>query len=120
MGNEENQQLNGEEMNILRSAQNEPNLLLYFSANWCGACGTFKREVLDLLVAEGELKKRGIRLVEIDTDRHPNIVTACRVHDLPTVIFRKGDDHVDGFSGNRSYGEVRDCLREHYPLPGEG
>jgi len=120
MGRLDPANLNDKERKVLTLVEENPNSLVYFSANWCGACRTFKHEALDTLVADGEFERRGVKLIEVDNDECPTLSVACKVKSLPAVMVFRDGKHVDGFSGYQPRGDVLECLREHYPLPEEG
>lgn len=80
----------------LARERGEP-LVIAFGAAWCGPCRRLKQETLaheDVLAAA-----RGVRVIEIDVDQHPELARAYGVTSIPDVVFVN------------SYGTVVDRLR---------
>ncbi|KAG5512523.1 hypothetical protein GH5_08490 [Leishmania sp. Ghana 2012 LV757] len=68
-----------------RDMANEPVLtVVCFSAVWCGPCKTIERD-LDRLTYEFS----NVRFAKVDADSNAEIVSKCRVMQLPTFMLVK-------------------------------
>lgn len=60
--------------------------VLAFSAAWCGSCQRDKAML-------EQLERRGVRVVRVDADSQPDLVTRYRVDRLPTyVVLQDGQE----------------------------
>jgi len=66
-----------------------PNHQVYaFTADWCQPCQRDKPKL-------AELRRRGVKVVEIDYDARPDLVRKYRVRRLPTYIVLKDGKEVE-------------------------
>jgi thiol-disulfide isomerase/thioredoxin len=62
--------------------------VLAFTADWCQACQQDKPKL-------AELRRQGVKVVEIDYDARPDLVRKYRVRRLPTYIVLKDGKEVE-------------------------
>lgn len=79
--------------------QSETDVLVDFSATWCGPCKMLE-PVLAVLA-----KERSLRVVKVDIDASPGLVSRYGVRGAPTLIlFRNGEPirkHIGATSKQR-------------------
>lgn len=70
-------------------------VLVDFSAVWCGPC-----KMLDPIVKQlaGEWEGK-VKVVKIDADQNPNILTQYSVLGIPTLLFFKGGEIQERITG---------------------
>ena len=86
-----------------------------FWAEWCGPCKVLK-PILEKLAAE--YGGRFI-LAKVDSDANPELAGHFGVRSIPTVVAIVGGQIVDGFTGARSEGQIREFLDKFVAPPGE-
>jgi len=62
--------------------------VLAFTADWCQACQRDKPKLADL-------RRQGVKVIEIDYDARPDLVRKYRVRRLPTYIVLKDGEEVE-------------------------
>lgn len=73
---------------------NQP-VLVEFTARWCGAC-----KMLDPLVTQlAEEWKGKVKVVKLDVDDNPDLVTQYSVMTMPTLILFKNGKPLSWLSG---------------------
>ena len=77
--------------------------LLYFSAEWCGPCRTFKPTM------EALSKEIPIRFIDVDISA--NTSQNYNVRSVPTTILIKDGIEVGRLIGPKSMNEIRDLFR---------
>jgi thioredoxin-like negative regulator of GroEL len=77
--------------------------LLYFSAEWCGPCRTFKPTM--------EALSKEIPIQFIDVDISANTSQNYNVRSVPTTILIKDGIEVGRLIGPKSMNEIRDLFR---------
>ena len=70
-------------------------VLVDFSAVWCGPC-----KMIDPIVKQlaGEWEGK-VKVVKIDADQNPNILTQYGVLGIPTLLFFKGGEIKERITG---------------------
>ncbi|MFV3127580.1 tetratricopeptide repeat protein [Niveispirillum sp. KHB5.9] len=87
---------------VIEASQTVP-VIVDFWATWCGPCKTLG----PLLEKAVTAAKGAVKLVKIDTDKHPAVAGQLRVQSIPTVYaFFKGRP-VDGFQGALPESQVK-------------
>ena len=77
--------------------------LLYFSAEWCAPCRTFKPTM--------EALSKEIPIQFIDVDISANTAQNYNVRSVPTTILIKDGIEVGRLIGPKSMNEIRDLFR---------
>ena len=76
------------------------NVLLDFSATWCGPCQQMKPYVL-------ELEREGLPVINIDVDQHPDLARRFNVRSIPAFILLINGRVVDRVTGITSPSRLR-------------
>ncbi len=82
-------------------------VLVEFWADWCGPC-KMAHHVLEQIVGTYDGK---VRVVEVDTDSNPELVTRFDIQSIPTTfMIRDGEiiDHVHGIQSSDRYRKMLD------------
>lgn len=66
--------------------------VLFFEANWCGACKAMKPVVT-------KLRNEGFDIRTVDVDSHRDEAVRFGIHAVPTFILMRGGDEVRRESG---------------------
>ncbi|MDE2598168.1 MAG: tetratricopeptide repeat protein [Rhodocyclaceae bacterium] len=85
-----------------------------FWAEWCGPCKVLK-PILEKLAIE--YAGRFI-LAKVDSDANPELAGHFGVRSIPTVVALVGGQIVDGFTGAKSEGQIREFL-DRFVAPAE-
>ena len=62
--------------------------VLVFTAKWCSACQRDKPQI-------DEMRRRGVKVTEINVDQHPDLVRKHGIKSLPTYIVLKDGVEVE-------------------------
>ncbi|KAL7702904.1 thioredoxin [Lotmaria passim] len=93
-----------------REIVNEPTLtVVCFSAVWCGPCKTIEKDLEKL-----SYEFTNVRFAKVDADNNTEIVSKCRVMQLPTfMLVREGQlvGYVIGADLVQLKTKIRDELR---------
>jgi putative thioredoxin len=81
-------------VDVLEESLNQP-VIVDFWAPWCGPCKQLGPALEKAVLAA----KGAVKLVKIDTDKHPRIAGQLRVQSIPTVYAFVGGKPMDGFQG---------------------
>lgn len=79
---------------VIEASRDVP-VIVDFWATWCGPCKTLG-PILEKAVTAA---KGAVKLVKIDTDKHPAVAGQLRVQSIPTVYAFFQGRPVDGFQG---------------------
>lgn len=74
--------------------------IIYFTAEWCGPCAEM-RPILQ------QLEQEGVEVFQVDADQRKDLIAQFQIRNLPTLVFRSGDQEVDRMVGVSSYPQVR-------------
>lgn len=84
-----------------------------FWADWCEPCKTLM-PILEKLAAEYNGQ---FLLAKVNADELQPIAQQLGVRSLPTVMFMKNGQPVDGFAGAQPEVQIRELLQKHLPAP---
>lgn len=73
--------------------KSEKNLIVEFSAAWCGPC-----KVLAPLL-EGVSGNKDLTVVKVDVDEEPNLTNRFKIRGVPTTLVYKAGECVDTIVG---------------------
>lgn len=82
-----------------------------FWADWCGPCKSLM-PILEKIATEYQGQ---ILLARINADDQQTLAAQFQVRSLPTVMFVKDGQPLDGFTGGRTEVEVREILEQYLP-----
>jgi putative thioredoxin len=99
---------------VIEASHDQP-VLVDFWAPWCAPCADLG-PILEKLEHESA---GGFRLVKVDADDNPALMTAWGVRSLPTVVLFRGGHAVERFVGARPESQVRAFVARLAPPPGE-
>lgn len=99
---------------VLEASHDRP-VLVEFQAAWCAPCAALG-PVLEGLEREAA---GALKLVTVDADEHPGLMTAWGVKRLPTVVAFQAGRAVDRFVGAPPEGAVRAFIARLAPPPAE-
>jgi putative thioredoxin len=86
---------------VIEESKRQP-VLIDFWAPWCGPC----KQLTPILEKVVKAAKGKIKLVKLNTDKHPAIPGQLGIQSLPTVFAFVNGQPVDGFMGNLSESQV--------------
>lgn len=95
---------------IGRTASEEPlppATLIYFTANWCGACRRIKMN-------EVEEAARNIQMLKCDVDKNNYTPGFCNVRSIPAFIAIK-DTKIIGELQTSDTGKIVDWIKQLFP-----
>lgn len=90
---------------LKQSKNNNKNILLVFSATWCGPCNKFKSEVLK----DENVKKKmnDYIFLIIDIDAEPVLTKKCNVTAIPSILILNNKEEIIkstvGFKDKKSF-----------------
>jgi putative thioredoxin len=86
---------------VIEESKRQP-VLVDFWADWCNPC----KQLTPVLEKAVKAAKGKIKLVKLNTDKHPAIPGQLGIQSLPTVFAFVNGQPVDGFMGNLSESQV--------------
>ncbi|WP_206081993.1 thioredoxin [Maribellus sediminis] len=90
----------GKFKNIINSSR---PVLVDFYAEWCVPC----KQVPPILKEVKEEFREQLRIIKVDVDRNPNIVTKYQIRSVPTImLFKNGEAKWSG-AGVHSANEIK-------------
>lgn len=98
---------------VIEASQAVP-VIVDFWATWCGPCKTLG----PLLEKAVTAAKGAVKLVKIDTDKHPAVAGQLRVQSIPTVYAFFQGRPVDGFQGALPESQVKAFIERLVKLSG--
>ena len=86
---------------VIEESKRQP-VLVDFWADWCGPC----KQLTPVLEKVVKAAKGKVKLVKLNTDKHPAIPGQLGIQSLPTVFAFVNGQPVDGFMGNLPESQV--------------
>jgi putative thioredoxin len=86
---------------VIEESKRQP-VLVDFWADWCNPC----KQLTPVLEKVVKAAKGKVKLVKLNTDKHPAIPGQLGIQSLPTVFAFVNGQPVDGFMGNLPEGQV--------------
>jgi putative thioredoxin len=86
---------------VIEESRRQP-VLVDFWADWCGPC----KQLTPVLEKVVNSAKGKVKLVKLNTDKHPAIPGQLGIQSLPTVFAFVNGQPVDGFMGNLPESQV--------------
>ena len=69
-------------------------VLVDLYANWCGPC-----KIMEPILKDSSEKNSEVKFARVDVDREGGLAERFQVMSIPTLIFFKGKNQVDRFTG---------------------
>lgn len=98
---------------VIIDGSHEKLVVVDFWAEWCAPCKVLM-PILEKLAAEYE---NDVILVRVNVDEQQMLSAQFGVRSLPTVMFLKDGQPVDGFMGAQPESAVRELFDKHLPKP---
>lgn len=86
------QEVDAEELEAILATREVPIVVDCF-ANWCGPCKLVADELEHVQVALGE----SVKVVKLDTEKHPSFVSELGIQGLPTLLFVSARSNVPAY-----------------------
>ena len=86
---------------VIEESRRQP-VLVDFWADWCGPC----KQLTPILEKVVQAAQGKVKLVKLNTDKHPAIPWQLGIQSLPTVFAFVNGQPVDGFMGNLPESQV--------------
>lgn len=77
------------------------NMIVKFSATWCGPCKALAPTAHKVALATG------VRMVEVDVDENPELAAQFGVRSVPMMVALKDGKPVESLLGNASEAKVQ-------------
>ncbi len=94
---------------LLDIIANTPNVVVDFSASWCGPCKRME-PILNSLAAEFPT----IAIIKVDVDLFDNVGAVHNVMSYPTFVFFKNGKKVSSQVGSKSPKEFKSLLTRYF------
>lgn len=98
---------------VIEASQAVP-VIVDFWAPWCGPCKTLGPLLEKTVIAA----KGAVKMVKIDTDKHPAVAGQLRVQSIPTVYAFFQGRPVDGFQGALPESQIKQFVERLAKLGG--
>ena len=85
------------------------NVVIDFSASWCGPCRRLEPALKDLAKEFGN-----VIFVKVDVDRFSSISNRYNIRSIPCMIFFRDGKKIDTVTGFGGKGALRTRLQKHY------
>jgi len=83
-------------------------ILLDFTADWCEPCKAMD-PTIEAIAKEFEGR---LRVLKVDLDESPELVSRFRVMSIPTLVLLRGGESVQRLRGPRSHGQLAKELED--------
>jgi protein disulfide-isomerase-like protein len=89
--------------------------MMFFYADWCGHCKTFKPEWEKFVkkVSKDELLKGRVILSKYNSDKEKEVFNKYAIKSFPTVLLIDKDANIQTFNGERSVEGLLSFLNEN-------
>ncbi len=84
-------------------------VMVDFYADWCGPCKAIT-PIIELLVEEYKGK---MKVFKLDIDASRDIAEEYKVSSIPAVLFFKGGEKVDQFTGTRTKEQIEEYIDKY-------
>lgn len=101
---------------IFENFPDEQDIIMDFSATWCGPC---KRMKPDFLSAESFIINNtniDLKFAVIDVDEAVDLAETFEITCMPTIILRKKGKIVYRNEGAMNYDQLMDVIANHYDI----
>jgi len=82
--------------NFVDTIKNNKIVVVDFWAPWCGPCRMIAPVMEEL---SKEYEDKGVVIAKVNTDEAPDIAQQFQIRSIPTVLFFKDGEMVDGLIG---------------------
>lgn len=88
--------------------ESEIPVVVDFMATWCGPC----KMIAPILQKLAQEYSGRVKIVELDTDQHPNIAAQYGVQKIPNLTFFKQGEIVDQLAGFLNSAQIAASLEK--------
>jgi putative thioredoxin len=101
-------------LDVIEESRKQP-VIVDFWAPWCGPCKQLGPALEKAVLAA----KGAVKMVKIDTDKHPHIAGQLRVQSIPTVYAFVDGKPMDGFTGAQPDSQLQAFIARLIGAPAE-